>query len=213
MICRCLFLALSAVLQLVQVARGQFETVTLPANNRDLSATTEGVESVATQRPRKIPSRLPAVSLEDDENLVDDEPFLILVYQPNMSGHVRRQAAAEYSWLMTNGNATVNCSLAARYALDDGRLRVNGRLMSTNDGVLSMPFSPAETVGGITSNFTIQDGVIRWHHPSFTEGIVQFYKVPPGLLENALILAKFVGPMERQRGWSPIILFAQPGTK
>lgn len=138
-------------------------------------------------------------------------PFVILLQQLDMTGWGRRQAVTEYSWLMPNGNTTVNCTRAGSYTIRDGELHIGNKTFSTDNGKPNMAFVAHALIGNITRSFSVDNGFLNWTNSHFTDSVTQFYKLPPGLLENALILAKFVGPKQRERGWSPIVLHAVAG--
>ena len=143
-----------------------------------------------------------------DEPFNNGQPFKILIQQVHEAGW-SGGVTDDYYWLMPNGNTTVNCTHGATYAIQEGKLHIAGKIISTDVGVLNMAFEPRLTPGDITTQFFVVNGTLGWSNLHFTEGIAQFYKLPPGLLENALILSKFVGPMQPKRGWSPIRLIAK----
>lgn len=63
----------------------------------------------------------------------------------------------------------------------------------------------------INTTFASVNGALTWDNAAFTNRTAQFYKVPAALLNNAQVLVKFLGSMEPQRGWAPIVLNAAPG--
>ncbi|GAB7353922.1 hypothetical protein MBLNU459_g4266t1 [Dothideomycetes sp. NU459] len=71
-------------------------------------------------------------------------------------------------------------------------------------------FEASEQILPINTTFAVRNGTLSWTNAEFTNGTVQFYKLPPGLLDNAQVLCKFLGPMEPHRSWSPIVLYADP---
>ena len=148
---------------------------------------------------------LPAAT---DESFNNGTPFKVLIQHIDETGW--SNDAVDHFWLMPNGNTTVNCTRAARYSIQEGKLHIAGKIISTDVGDLNMAFEPRLDRGEITTQFFVSNGILNWTSTHFTEGIAQFYKLPPGLLENALILSKFVGPMQPKRGWSPILLNVKP---
>jgi hypothetical protein len=191
-------------LSLTPQVQCQLITITQRVDNCRFTPSAQSASFIGN--PRLSVLNAASVTLEDPD-FNTGLPFLILVHQLDMSGWIRRrQAAVQNSWLMQNGNTTVDCARAAQFTIKDSQLLVDGAHVSTEYGVLSMPFAPSIKTGAVSTNFTVIDNALHWKHPEFTEGIAQFYKLPPGLLENALVLAKFIGSMRRRRGWSPISL-------
>lgn len=136
-------------------------------------------------------------------------PFVIRLQQVDVSGYPD-QDTAPY-WLTANGNTTTNSSLAAVYTINEGRLAtLNGSHVATNFNVVDQAFSTTDYDLPINTTFSVNNRMLNWTNSLFSNGIAQFYKLPPGLLDNALILAKFLGPMEAQRSWSPVILYVEP---
>ena len=111
---------------------------------------------------------------------------------------------------MENGNTTANSSLAAQFQILNGTLYGANGTISTDAGVQNMSFVVPAKPGAINTTFAIEDGGLTWTNPEFTENVAQFYQTPAGLVENALVLVKFIGPMTAEQGWSPISLVAQP---
>jgi hypothetical protein len=136
-------------------------------------------------------------------------PFVIRLQQVDVSGYPD-QDTAPY-WLTANGNTTTNSSLAAVYTINEGRLAtLNGSHVATNFNVVDQAFGVTDYDLPINTTFSVNNRMLNWTNALFTNGTAQFYKLPPGLLDNALILAKFLGPMEAQRSWSPVILYVEP---
>ncbi|KAI5248420.1 hypothetical protein E4T42_05659 [Aureobasidium subglaciale] len=136
-------------------------------------------------------------------------PFVIRLQQVDVSGYPD-QDTAPY-WLTANGNTTTNSSLAVVYTINAGRLTtLNGSHIATNFNVVDQAFGITDYNLPINTTFSVRNRMLNWTNPLFTNGTAQFYKLPPGLLDNALILAKFLGPMEAQRSWSPVILYVEP---
>lgn len=174
-----------------------------------IHATTTAVDADGSETPEQNGSeRAGDHSAIGDETFNNGAPFKILIQQIDETGWDKE--VDDYYWLMPNGNTTVNCTRAARYNIQDGKLHIAGKIISTDVGVLNMAFEPSLDKGGITTRFFVNNGILNWTNSHFTEGVAQFYKLPPGLLENALILSKFVGPMRPKRGWSPILLNVKP---
>ncbi|KAG9576380.1 hypothetical protein KCU86_g14421, partial [Aureobasidium melanogenum] len=136
-------------------------------------------------------------------------PFVIRLQQVDVSGYLDQDTASY--WLTANGNTTTNSSVAAVYTINEGRLAIlNGSHVATNFNVVDQAFGVTDYDLPINTTFSVNDRMLNWTNPLFTNGTAQFYKLPPGLLDNALILAKFLGPMEAQRSWSPVILYVEP---
>ncbi|KAK5013452.1 hypothetical protein LTR39_003641, partial [Cryomyces antarcticus] len=139
------------------------------------------------------------------------QPFLLEISQVDPSGWYHRRQVQTQSWLMPNGNTTTNCSKAAQYQIVNGQLStLDGLYASTNYGIRNQAFAVSQDVGPISTSFFVNGTMLGWNNSNFSNGTAQFYKLPPGLLENALILAKFIGPMTPRRGWSPIYIYANP---
>ncbi|KAI5212952.1 hypothetical protein AUEXF2481DRAFT_6754 [Aureobasidium subglaciale EXF-2481] len=136
-------------------------------------------------------------------------PFVIRLQQVDVSGYPD-QDTAPY-WLTANGNTTTNSSLAIVYTINAGRLTtLNGSHIATNFNVVDQAFGITDYNLPINTTFSVRNRMLNWTNPLFTNGTAQFYKLPPGLLDNALILAKFLGPMEAKRSWSPVVLHVEP---
>ncbi|KAI9692790.1 MAG: hypothetical protein M1820_009338 [Bogoriella megaspora] len=172
-----------------------------PISYENLSQTPTTIISTATVSPTSLPA---------DYALNHGEPFVINVVRTNPPTFQKRQNQDQQIWIMENGNTTYDASQAARFKILDGILYGSNGTMSTNQGTLTMPFVIPQTLGTINTTFAVVDDGLTWSNPEFTAGVAQFYQVPPGLLKNAMVLAKFIGPMTPQRGWSAVNLFAQP---
>ncbi|KAG9830402.1 carbohydrate-binding module family 43 protein, partial [Aureobasidium melanogenum] len=119
----------------------------------------------------------------------DGAPFVIRLQQVDVSGYPD-QDTAPY-WLTVNGNTTTNSSVAAVYTINEGRLAIlNGSHVATNFNVVDQAFGVTDYDLPINTTFSVNDRMLNWTNPFFTNGTAQFYKLPPGLLDNALILAK-----------------------
>lgn len=137
-------------------------------------------------------------------------PFVIRLEQTDISGYPDQDGAAPY-WLTANGNTTTNSSLAAVYFINEGRMSLlNGSHIAANFNVVDQAFGVTNYPMPINTTFSVRNRMLNWTNPLFSNGTAQFYKLPPGLLDNALILAKFLGPMEAQRSWSPVVLWVEP---
>ena len=145
-----------------------------------------------------------------DYELNNGEPFVLNISPQPASGSTKRQQSST-SWIMENGNTTTDPTLAAHYQILNGVLYGPNGTMSTDAGVLTMPFTISPKPGAINTTFFVSNGGLNWTNPEFTENVAQFYRTPVGLLQNALILVKLIGPMNPERGWSPISLAAQSG--
>lgn len=138
-------------------------------------------------------------------------PFIIRVEQTDSSGYPD-ESTTPY-WLMENGNTTTNASIATVYRISSGELTTyNGSYISTDYGVLNEPFAVSQSLEPISTTFSVSNYTLYWNNTEFSNGTAQFYKLPAGLLDNAQILAKFIGSMEPARSWSPVVLLVDPGT-
>lgn len=192
----------SAVLLCTPAANGQTITVTTHISACAATYSTVTVPSTVTVQPTPF----------TDAMANSGTPFVIRLQQVDTSGYPD-QSSAPY-WLTANGNTTTNVGSATVYEIVDGQLMtyIDGYLVSTNNGVVDQIFSASSsTAGSIKTFFTVNNRMLNWTNAVFTNGTAQFYKLPPGLLQNAQILAKLIGPMEPQRSWSPVILYIDPG--
>lgn len=140
----------------------------------------------------------------------DGTPFVIRLQQVDLSGYPT-QLTTPY-WLMANGNTTTDASSATIYRIVDSQLMTyNESYISTGFGVVDQTFAISPGLGSIATRFSVNSHMLNWTNMQFSNGTAQFYKLPPGLLDNAQILAKFLGSMEPQRNWSPVILYVDPG--
>lgn len=153
----------------------------------------------------------PTSTVWSDANIAAGEPFLLEIQRVNAAGLDRRQQLeSQASWLLENGNTTTNASKAAVCSIDgDGRLHINSYFMSVNDGVPSAPFAANQGPFAINTRFFTSNTMLNWTNSAFSNGTAQFYKLPAGLLDNAQILGKYVGPPEPSRAWSPIVFWAR----
>ena len=197
------FLSLASAFSFLQACNA--ETITLTTHVSACSATytsgtsTTVIESTVTVQPTPW----------TDVAANGGAPFVIRLEQVDASGYPE-QDPAPY-WLTYNGNTTTNSSLAAVYFITEGRLSTqNGSHVATNINVVDQAFGITDYPLPINTTFSVRNRMLNWTNPLFTNGTAQFYKLPPGLLDNALILAKFLGPMEAQRSWSPVILYVEP---
>lgn len=137
-------------------------------------------------------------------------PFVTRLQQVDLSGSPS-QPTVPY-WLMANGNTTTDTSSATIYRIVDGQMMTyNGSYISTSFGVVDQTFAISPGLGSIATRFSVNSHMLNWTNTQFSNGTAQFYKLPPGLLDNAQILAKFLGPMGLQRSWSPVTLYVDPG--
>lgn len=142
----------------------------------------------------------------------DGAPFVLAVVAT--SNNSKKKPQTETSWLTYNGNTTTSLALAGRYEiLNEQLMSTNGSYVSTSYNVLNQAFSISAYVEPINTIFSVLDGILNWTNPDFSNGTAQFYRLPANLLDNASILAKFIGPMEPAREWSAITLYAQLGMR
>jgi len=120
-------------------------------------------------------------------------PFVIRLQQVDTSGYPDQES--DPYWLMYNGNTTIDDSAAGVYRIANGQLTTyNGSYVFTSFGVVDQAFAISPGLGPISTYFSVNSRTLNWTNAHFTNGIAQFYKLPPGLLQNAQILAKFIGP-------------------
>ncbi|KAM0716879.1 hypothetical protein Q7P37_006731 [Cladosporium fusiforme] len=147
----------------------------------------------------------------DDDSWNGGTPFVLEIEPDGLYNPLNSRDVPQRSWLTLNGNTSTNPLSAGQYQIRSGQLvSVNGSYLSTNLNVQSQPFAIAPSAGTISTTFTFKDGVLNWTSPRFTNGRAQFYKLPVGLIDNAQVLCKFIGPMEPGRSWTPIVLRAKP---
>ncbi|GAB7361377.1 hypothetical protein MBLNU230_g1432t1 [Neophaeotheca triangularis] len=192
-----------ALASIAQFVRGELITVTeYPATCSAIytSRTTTIIQSTVTVVPQPY-----------DDAVNNGAPFIIGVEMLNPEGYMSRRQIETPSWVMWNGNTTITRSMAGTYRMMDGQLMsTNGSRVSTNRNVLARAFEIRDDRLDIETTFTVRGGLLYWDNPFFTNGTAHFYKLPPGLLDNALILARFrSADGERERGWSPINLYVE----
>ncbi|KAI9684066.1 MAG: hypothetical protein M1822_005894 [Bathelium mastoideum] len=203
-----LFVCLS-LLQPFLSASASLITVWVPRSACPASSSTPSLPQNSTPETTTILSTaLVSPTPDADYALNNGEKFVLNVAPQTPSGSRKRQQPST-SWIMPNGNTTTDPSLAAHFQIVDGVLYGPNGTMSTDAGVATMPFVVPSKQGAINTTFAAVNGSLNWTNPEFTENVAQFYQTPVGLLKNALILVKFIGPMNPERGWSPISLVAQ----
>ena len=109
-----------------------------------------------------------------------------------------KRAETLTSYIMSNGNTTTDQSLAAVFQLTpDGQLTANGLVESTDYLIDSQVFagSPSDSVGPITRAFSSQGGELVWINNNFERNETSFYRSPRGQEENAMVIARFRGPI------------------
>ncbi|OCL01928.1 hypothetical protein AOQ84DRAFT_200265 [Glonium stellatum] len=105
---------------------------------------------------------------------------------------------------MTNGNTMTNYSAAATFYLGYDELHSGDSTIPTSKGVLNTPFAPSCYLSSVRAAFFTTNTMLNWTNSAFTNDTTQSYKIRPDLIENTLILAKFIGDMTPNRRWSPI---------
>ncbi|KAG8629836.1 hypothetical protein KVT40_001455 [Elsinoe batatas] len=186
---------------------------TLVQSQQTITVTTRVCSTSPTlsQRTTTAQSIIPVYPVEWNDQIVNGgAPFVIRIELRDPSGYAQ-DSYADASWLLPNGNTTTRPSLAGQYQLRNGQLyTVDGLYASADVGQSVEPFAVSSAIGAISRTFIVNNGTLSWRNGNFTDGVAQFYKLPPNLLENARILAKLVGPMEPERSWSSVRLAAEP---
>lgn len=124
--------------------------------------------------------------------------------------------ADQKSWIMTNGNTTVDYARAARYRITpDGMLMSGGLNVATDSGIRNAAFAAAANPGSIRTMFSIDPDTqsIIWNNTQFTNGQAKFFRTPIGLVDNAQVIAKFIGPDTPERSWTAIAVSGAEGKK
>jgi hypothetical protein len=126
----------------------------------------------------------------------------------------KRDAPIGY-WLTNTGLLSPDRSLAAVFKLTDGQLLADGLIESTSPNVPNQVFagSPPGSEGSISTQFTVNQGVVGWIYPTFEGGAATFYQgiapqdspVKRQSGQNALF-ASFNDPVDPS--WSPVSLSA-----
>lgn len=132
--------------------------------------------------------------------------FVIEVGVPSSS---KKRQSAVTSYLMANGNTTIDGSKAALWTINDGQLSSGNLYVTTSYGTAHEPFAVANTIGTISTTFAVQNGIFYWNNSAFDGNTTQFYKVPGGLVDNAQVVARFSGPIDPS--WAVLTLSAVPG--
>jgi len=123
----------------------------------------------------------------------------------------RRQSLIGRSWVALDGNTTTDPLTAGQYYIRSGQLMsVNGSSVSTDLNVVKQPFSIKPTTGSISTYFSFKDGMLNWTSPRFTGGRVKFCKQPVNLVDNAQVLAQFIGPVVEQGLCAAVRMIAKP---
>jgi hypothetical protein len=125
------------------------------------------------------------------------------------TGPVVKRADLQVSYLKSNGNTTTDRGLAAIFRLsDDGQLAADGLVESTNPILDYQAFagSLTDSVESITKTFKAANGLVTWSNESFEGNACNFYRTPSGQADNAMIIARFRGPVNL--AWERIFLSA-----
>ncbi|KAF4556251.1 Hypothetical protein D9617_1g081270 [Elsinoe fawcettii] len=186
---------------------------TLTQSQQTITVTTRVCSTSPTlsQRTTTVQSIIPVYPVEWNDQIINGgAPFVIRIELRDASGYVQNPYA-DPSWLLPNGNTTTRPGLAGQYQLRNGQLiSLDGQYASAEVGQSVEPFAVSSIISAISRTFIVQNGTLSWRNGNFTDGVAQFYKLPPNLLENARILAKLVGPMEPERSWSSVRLAPEP---
>lgn len=199
--------ALLALASLAQMAQAELITVTA------YPSTCSAIYTSGSQTVTVIHSTVTVVPQPFDDAANNGTPFIISVQMLNPEGYMAKRQMETPSWVMYNGNTTITRSIAGTYRLMDGQLlAANGSHVSTWRNVVAQAFEIRSGIAEINTTFSIRGGLLHWENDQFTDGRVDFFKLPPGLLDNAQILARFTSQTgERERGRGPVNLYVEPG--
>lgn len=176
--------------------------------NTTTTLTTSPTSSVGGQgqSPSSLLPSASSTARPIDTAINQGAPFALQVLiSPTTSGRrkVKRQDDTSeasinmvQSWIMSNGNTTIDPSKAAVFRLtSNGQLLADGLDISTGPEVNFAAFAgqASDSVGPITTTFTVNNGTITWSYPSFDNGIARLFRNPPGQADNAEIVALFHG--------------------
>jgi hypothetical protein len=129
--------------------------------------------------------------------------FLLRVEIPTPYSRSHRSEATA-SYICPDVTSTI-CQLATIFTLDGDRLYADKRLVSTKEGVEHHKFSSSVTHGdAIDRGFSLVDGLLLWHHPSFTGGWASFC-----LSTSNFVLSVFE-PAKTPSGCIPVNLTYSP---
>lgn len=141
----------------------------------------------------------------NDQAANSGTPFVLQVVTG--SGSSRKRQAPSATWIMANGNTTMDSTKAAHYQISQGQLSDgNGHYVSMSSGVAYEPFALSSTTG--STLFFVQDSVLYWADQAFTDGGAMFFEVPD-ILSNAEIVARFTSAADPS--WTQVTLKALPG--
>lgn len=143
-------------------------------------------------------------------NPIDDQvnagaPFIIQLPPPIVP--IIKRADPQISYLMSNGNTTTDRAFAAIFQLtDDGQLTADSLVESTDHIIDFQAFagSPSDSVEPITRTFKAVNGAVVWTNETFEGNVSSFYRTPRGQADNAMIIARFRGPVNPE--WERIPL-------
>jgi hypothetical protein len=102
------------------------------------------------------------------------------------------------SYITSSGHTTTDKSLAAVFQLtSDGQLVADGLVESTDHLIDWQVFagSPSDSVGPITRRFRSENGSLVWVNREFDGNRTAFYRSPKGMVDDAIVIARFRGPV------------------
>lgn len=146
-----------------------------------------------------------------DSDANGGEPFVLEVQS---SGGPQRRAADDTMLVRPDGTLTTYMDAAAQYMIDeDGKLTsVDGGYISAEDTARHQIFALSPTLGSISTEFTVKDGVLTWTNSDFSNGAAQFYEIGVEGSENAnRVLVRFSDRINSD--WKPILLLARPANE
>jgi hypothetical protein len=173
-----------------------------PLSSSVIMSSTSSIVSMATTSPGSV-----------DQQIDAGASFTIQIL-PVTLPKGRRDPRTEY-WLTDTGLLSPDQSLAAIFTLKSGQLLADGLIESTSPNIPNQVFaaSPRGSEGSISTQFTVNQGVVTWIFPTFDGGAATFYQgiAPqdsPSKRQNGqtALFARFNGPVDQS--WSPVSLGA-----
>lgn len=118
------------------------------------------------------------------------QPTSTFILQPTAAAVVKRSFFSRRQdtaiFVAGDGSIVSSCAQAARYSIADGRLFVDGSVISTNVNTTSIVFAPQGTNGTIQTTFSVA-AQLAWTNAAFVNGAAVF-----NIVDNELV-ARFDG--------------------
>ena len=121
-------------------------------------------------------------------------------------------ATGTSSWLLPNGSATTNVSMAGQFELVNGQLMtLDGAYFSTSPDMPDQLFAASSIPSSISTTFSLTNGIVAWSNPAFLGGQAQFYSTFAGPNSYSQLRVRLTGQSVSSVDGTPTTLYVEPG--